>query len=155
MTRYLFPTFLSNREDYERAVQHWHRLWEQVDPISRSLYGWRTPWFSDGPEDLQDGNPIFTAISDDSSKAIRIIQASSGRGGVEFAMWLDTFGGSAKDPDTITELVIACVLSPQTSATALRYMTYWVMAGVAKTIDLPPREAPLGVGDLTIYAVAA
>src|SRR5262245_55378192 len=109
MNRYLFPHFQENRQEYLRAVDHWRHLWDTIDPLARVIYGWRHPWMEAGPLELQDGNPIFTAVSTEVRKGIRIIQSPPVQTrGVDFAVWLDSFGDDADDPG-ITELVIVCI----------------------------------------------
>jgi hypothetical protein len=137
MTKYLFPRFLEDRAEYEHALEHWNRLWDQVDPIQRDVHEWRSPWLNAGPRELQDGNPIFTAVSDKLRKGLRVIQSPPNTSAsADFVAWVDTFGGGVENPDSITELVISSVLSSLTSTQSLRLMTAWVLSGGSTTLPV-------------------
>lgn len=155
MTTYLFPRFLEDRTEYERALEYWNQLWDQVDPLQRDFHEWRSPWLNAGPEELQDGNPMFTAVSDKLRKGLRVIHSPPNTpASTDIVAWVDTFGGGAENPDSITELVISCVLSPLTSAQSLRLMTAWVLSGLSTTLPVTTELYPLM--DLNnAYAAAA
>jgi hypothetical protein len=135
---HLFPTFLTNESDYQRAEDFWTlEIWGKVSEISRTIGGWRPNWFQ--PQPPRDGNPIFTAISDVQRKAIRVIQYEPGADSLEFDFWLDTFGGSPTDPRAIRELVIACSLSTESAQKARELIASWVSGEIelANTTELP------------------
>jgi hypothetical protein len=98
---------------------------------------------------------MFTAISDKLRKGIRVIQSPPDTTvATEFVAWIDTFGGGTEDPDSITELVISCVLSPLTSAKSLRLMTAWVLSGSSTSLSVAPELYPLPDVN-AVYAFAA
>lgn len=112
MVKHLFPKFLEDLSEYERAEDYWLRLWRQIDDRHGRRRGWRQPWLSNGTmgngERLRDGNPIFSAYSPVTGCGIRVIQYPTTSSAVEFGYWLDTFGGKLGEPGVIRELVISC-----------------------------------------------
>jgi len=75
---------------------------------------------------INDGNPIFSSFSPILRRGIRIVQQEPIEPGLDFQVWLDSFGGSPSDPDSIDELVIACVLSDVAAYHAQLAMIAWV-----------------------------
>lgn len=141
---YLFPRFLEDRTEYNHALDYWNQLWSEVDRLQRDLYKWRSPWLNVEPEELQDGNPMFTAVSDTFRKGIRVIQSPPNTApSTDLVAWIDTFGGGVENPDSITELVISCVLSPRTSCKSLRFMRAWVLSGSSTTLPVTTELYPL------------
>ncbi|HET6883647.1 MAG TPA: hypothetical protein VFI31_26070 [Pirellulales bacterium] len=110
--------------EYTAAEQLWARVWAQVAEDDRLRGGWRAPWFK--PQPPNDGNPIFSAISESQRKAIRVIQYEPTSEDEEFDYWFDTFGGEATDADSIRELVIACALSVESAEAAGKLISSWV-----------------------------
>jgi hypothetical protein len=134
MANHLFPRFLEDRSEYRRAAAFWTQLWERIDLQGPSLRGWQHPWFAvdlDGPPDLLDGNPIFSAVSPERRQGVRIIQYPPTSGELELEWWLDTFGGPADDPDAIHELVISCALSDKAAAKATELIRAWLDGGLS------------------------
>ena len=89
---------------YVQMQAYWESIWAATPIFQRMLRGWRADWFKQQTD--RDGNPIFSAVSDDADKGIRIIQYEATSAEVELDFWLDTFGGDATQPGTIRELVI-------------------------------------------------
>ena len=155
MNTYLFAHFLIDPAEYHDSLNHWAILWDRVDPLERALYRWRTPWLHVDNADLRDGNPIFTALSESERKGIRIIQNSPSVPRTrDFAVWIDTFGGSVGDADSVTELVISCVLTALTSAESFKLMRDWVSAGSSTSLPITAEIRPFSVANAT-YALAA
>ena len=77
---------------------------------------------------------MFSAYSATARRGVRIIQHPPTNNQLEFAYWLDTYGGSDTDPESIQELVIACALSDAASVPAVSLMNAWV-AGESVRID--------------------
>jgi len=129
MVTHRFAGFLEDPAQYAHAVHYWAHLWDRIDPIQRSVRGWRQPWFSttlaNGTSEL-DGNPIFSAFSPSLRRGIRIIQYPPTAGSVEFDCWQDTFGGTRSDPEAIWELVISCALSDEAADRAFGAISEWV-----------------------------
>jgi hypothetical protein len=132
-----YKDFLKDPGQYALAERFWISLWDQIERDKRSRFGWQQPWFQPLPPHISQGNPIFSAISPELKRGIRIIQHEPTSPGLEIQAWPDTFGGSVTDPDSIRELVIACALSDVSARLALRMMESWV-AGDA--ISLPDRQ---------------
>ncbi len=129
MVKHLFRDFLESRDGYGSSVDQWVRLWNGIDSGLRARYGWRQPWLRTEWEKggaYMDGNPIFSAHTPSRQYAIRIIQYPPTSSDLEFDWWLDSFGGTATDPDSIDELVIACALSEEALADAFDLMQPWV-----------------------------
>lgn len=139
--RHLFAHFLTNSAEYSQAQAEWAKLWESIP--DRDEYGWRSGWFE--LQQANDGNPIFTAISDANQKAIRVIQYEPTSNDVEIDCWLDTFGGPVIDPSSIRELVIACALSDESKQIAHELMAAWVVGELELEKGLDSQFGPLRV----------
>lgn len=133
----LFPRFLEDDSEYVRASNHWKHLWHRIPKDVRLAYRWQHPWLEEEPPGIRDGNPIFTAVTPEFRKAIRIIQAPTTYDphSVDFFAWIDTFGGDFDDPAAIIELVISCVLTTVTSTHAFGLMEAWVLS--AASVEIP------------------
>jgi hypothetical protein len=130
----IHPAFLDDPQSYARARAYWVDLWERIDPVQRRRDHWETPWLSDGFADgspINDGNPIFSAVSRSNAKGIRIIQVPPEQDEV-WDFWLDTFGGLSGDPGIIDELVIYCALSQRTAVDAFSLMNSWVHGDIQR-----------------------
>jgi len=126
MITHLHSDFLQTDDAYGRAEQFWIELWNKVDPLFRSIYGWRSPWFQPLPRELSEGNPIFSAVSDRLRRGIRVIQYEPTELGPEILAYPDTFGGPASDPSSISELVISCAISDVVETSAFELIQRWV-----------------------------
>ena len=104
----LFADFEQDRDVYLQATQFWRDLWDSLQP--HSMADWQTPWFTTPAEGLQDGNPIFTAVSPSTRRGLRIIQFDRTEEQPPLRFWTNWFGGRAQ-PDAVEELVIACTLT--------------------------------------------
>ena len=124
----IYPNFLEDAVEYEASERYWVDLWGQVDEFSRDGFGWSYPWVGTGSPLIKDGNPIFSAHSPELRRGVRIIQAEPLDSELEIQVWLGTFGGDEYDPESVHELVIACVLSDVASRIALSMITPWVQA---------------------------
>ena len=136
MVKHFFPNFLESTADYALAEGYWIDLWEQIDVDLRRRNGWERPWFHPLPPSLSEGNPIFSAVSPTLNRGIRIIQSAPTEPSLEFVAYLDTFGGSMSDPNSIRELVISCALSDLAATTALSLIRPWI-EGEDVSLDLP------------------
>ncbi len=123
----IYPRFLHDKSEYGLAELYWENLWKGIAPLEQLRDEWRPRWFA--PRPIRDGNPIFTAISTRQAKAVRIIQYDPEMKDIEFDWWLDTYGEVPLDPSAIRELVIACILTPETSTKAADLMKQWVSFG--------------------------
>jgi hypothetical protein len=124
MITHLYSHFLTSPQEYVEVEEYWISLWEQVDPDTR--LGWKQPWFEPLPPSISEGNPIFTAVSQSTRRAIRVIQFEPTEPTLELVAYLDTFGGTFTDPKAIHELVISCALSDIAALQALSLMQSWV-----------------------------
>ena len=125
---HLFENFMTDASAYANAESYWLALWNSIPEFERMLDNWRTNWFT--PQLPRDANPIFSAVSENQKKGIRIIQYEPTSGGMEFDCWLDTFGGPPTDPKAIRELVIACALSDDSARAACNAMSEWIRGEV-------------------------
>jgi hypothetical protein len=133
----LFPNFLTDDSEYAHAQGEWARIWEAIPAHDRASFGWRAGWFKLAPPN--DGNPIFTAISDAQQKAIRVIQYEPTMDSMEFDFWIDNYGGNVIEPTSIRELVIACALSTESAQRAFDLMSSWVVGDIEITRAEPIR----------------
>ncbi len=69
---FLFPDFLTDRQQYHDAETLWQRRWVKLLERLREAEVWESPWmgttFGDGTPML-DGDPIFSAVSAERCKA--------------------------------------------------------------------------------------
>ena len=126
MVRHFFSRFLHDEAEYRASERFWLDLWNQIDSRDRFGYGWKAPWFEPLPPDLSEGNPIFSAVSVELRRGIRIIQDEPKEGGLELVAYPDTFDGPIHDPRSIKELVVSCALSDVAARVALEFMRPWV-----------------------------
>jgi hypothetical protein len=135
MVKHLFPDFLEDERVYLEAERFWIDLWEKIDTKTRVRHGWKQPWFQPLTPSISEGNPIFSAVSLQERRGIRIIQSVPVEKVLEFLAYPDTFGGSIFDPNAINELVISCALSDEAARLALSKMVDWV-EGKAVSFDV-------------------
>jgi len=140
MASYMFPNFLQDRVEYQRSRDHWAAVWAHVNPVRRTLDGWESPWMTVTSPELEEGNPIFTAVSSELRKGLRVIQSTPDQVAAPLLTWIDTFGGRITDPDSIVELVVVCVPTPSTVAKASRLIRDWVETGPSWTLTISAPE---------------
>jgi len=126
MVKHIYASFLRDTTEYALSERHWNELWHGVEPHGRMVYGWQSPWFQPLPPALGEGNPIFSAVSQELRRGIRIIQHEPTGPVLEIQVWTDYFGGRYCDPDSIEEIVISCALSDSASRVALSLMEPWI-----------------------------
>jgi hypothetical protein len=125
---HLFPHFLNDDSEYAQAQAYWEQIWKDTSAADRTYAAWRSGWFNlSGPN---DGNPIFTAVSELERKGIRAIQYAPSSNELELDFWLDTFGGAPTDPDAIQELVIVCSLSVESAIYARNLISAWLVGPI-------------------------
>jgi hypothetical protein len=122
--KHLYPHFLTDVQEYALVERFWVDLWLRIDPNTRQ--GWQQPWFQPLPPRISEGNPIFTAVSRERRRAVRVIQFEPTENNLEFVAYPDTFGGQFSDPSVIHELVISCALSDMAAMYAQSLMRSWV-----------------------------
>ena len=124
---YLFPNFLTDYQVYQDAECLWRDRWDQLIRFLGASELWESPWmgttFGDGTPML-DGNPIFSAVSTERRQGVRVIQLEPAGNPKEISIWVDKFAKG--EPQEITELVIACVLSNETLLYAIDAMEQWI-----------------------------
>jgi hypothetical protein len=126
MVKNLFGNFLEDPDEYQQSERYWMGVWSEVVGSARYDDKWQTPWLGTGSLLIKDGNPIFSAFSPVLRRGIRVVQQEPIEPGLDFQVWLDTFGGGPTDPDSVHELVIACVLSDVAAYHARTSMMTWV-----------------------------
>jgi hypothetical protein len=126
MVAFLFPRFLKNAREYEKAQRLWQSQWQDLVARAGQTDHWECPWlntaFADGTP-CRDGNPIFSAVNRQDSLGIRVIQLEP-RKAAEISHWTDEFGQGS---DAIRELVISCALTEQALQKAVALMNDWVI----------------------------
>jgi hypothetical protein len=128
----MFFDFLKGPARYAEAEEYWRELWARVVRSVGLETEWRSPWlttcFADGTP-FRDGNPIFSAVSDQRRLGVRIIQCAAGPSDEpEVNWWTDSFG-DPEESDAIRELVIHCAPAVQTEGIILRLLSGWVSRG--------------------------
>jgi hypothetical protein len=136
MVDYLFPHFLSDPREYERAESLWRERWNDLLRSAGQEGLWEAPWvnihFVNGIP-MRDGNPIFSAISPQRKLAIRVIQLEPSDNPQDFYVWTDTFAEGSRE--SVKELVISCVLTHETLSEAVKLMQQWI---TEEKITQPP-----------------
>lgn len=126
MSEWLFRNSLENAKVYEKAQSFWESLWQKLVREGSVDHSWQTPWMINK---LQDGNPIFTAVSKRYHLGVRIIQEDpQDPDDIDLDCWVDHFGEKTS-PDAIRELVIACCPSRENVAEVERLLREWVETG--------------------------
>ena len=126
MVENLFENFLGDPHQYQQSEEFWKDLWRDVVRSAGHHDDWLTPWLGTGSPLIKDGNPVFSAFSPLLRRGIRIVQQEPVEPGLDFQVWLDAFGGPPTDPESINELVVACVLSDVAAHYARSAMMAWV-----------------------------
>ena len=132
MVQHLFPKFLDDPSEYQRAQVHWERLVDQAAKEAGQQGEWR-PWmvksFADGTPLPLDGNPIFEAKSSRLNRAVRIVQSPPESDEPVIVAYLDRVGGEGpENTPTTDELVITLALSEETKSIAERLIRLWTNA---------------------------
>jgi hypothetical protein len=133
MIYHLFPTFLSNIEEYRASEHFWQDLCENILIKKEQKKQWK-PWLNvhyvDGTPFL-NGNPIYSLISPDGKKGICIIQEEPSRKKIRITAWMDRFGDIEEGDKFVEELVIACELSEESSKIANELIEIWVETNIS------------------------
>jgi hypothetical protein len=131
MSEYLYANFLHDPEEYAQAQEFWKEQWQELISGLGEDHHWVIhsggTFFADGTP-CRDGNPIFSAVSLVRGLGIRIIQVEPNDNPREFGFWTDKLG---EDDQALSELVIACVLTRETTAHAKNLITDWVTKRIA------------------------
>lgn len=135
MPEFLFPDFLADPKRYCEAEEYWRNLWPKVVGSAGQASAWRSPWlttcFADGTP-FRDGNPIFSAVSDQRRLGVRIIQVEADPSDEPaVSWWIDSFGDPSES-DAIRELVISCAPAVQTEGEVFRLLSGWVSRGAVE-----------------------
>jgi hypothetical protein len=127
MVNYLFAHFLSDPREYKQAETVWRACWDDLVRRVGQQELWKSPWantYSVNGTPIQDGNPIFSAISPRRRLGVRVIQLEPADNPRELYVWTDTFAEGS--PEEIKELVVSCVLTNQTLHDAVDLMKQWI-----------------------------
>jgi len=139
MVQPLLADFLNDRRQYGEAERLWRARWEELLRRVGQEAEWVSPWlkttFADGTP-FADGNPIFSAVAPQRRLGVRVIQLEPSEDPPELSFWIDTFAEG--EPESIKELVIACVLTPQRLDECLGLMERWI---TGEEIDPPAQES--------------
>jgi hypothetical protein len=134
MTKELFPGFLADASQYERAEGYWRDLWRGLLTQVGQADQWRSPWLTSE----HDGNPIFSAICSGRRLGVQVIQhVAESPEEIDLDWWIDWFGEES-DPDSVRKLVISCVLTDRTAPLIAGYLRQWVRTGQVSATEPPP-----------------
>lgn len=141
MVRYLFPNFLHDEREYEQTEALWRERWHDLVRGLGQERSWESPWlntaFADGTT-CRDGNPIFSAVSPQRRLGVHVVQLEPSDNPKEFYVWTDTFAEGF--PESTKELVISCVLTPETLNEAMEMIRQWI----TEEKIVPPPESNSG-----------
>src|SRR6266705_5353243 len=122
---HLATRFSHSEADYGEAEQLWRDVWSRALAAVPVESEWQTPWFKP-IANWHEGNPIFSAISIDSRRAVRvIIHEPTDDPSDRLESWIDC----REVPERgvyVTELVIDCVLSRRALMEAEILITEWL-----------------------------
>jgi hypothetical protein len=143
MPIYKFKNFLSDPQVYAEAEKYWYDLFRSILATSEKKAQWKK-WFDtsflDGTP-IRDGNPIYSMVSHELRKGVRIIQDEPDPSCPEIVAWMGTFGDYSCE-ECIEELVISCVLSDETEKVARKLIYAFVVD------NLPRQEMEKLIGSL-------
>jgi len=124
MDRYRYVSFLSSASEYEASEQFWNALFVGVFPDESRLKKWVTQFgalLGNGTV-LKDGNPIFSAQSDDDKKYIRIVQLEPKEDEKNFLAWM-----KYDSEECFSELTISCAICNRTEVMAKKLIEKFVI----------------------------
>lgn len=130
MTQCLLPNFLQDPKEYQSAETLWRSRFNQLVSDAGESHLWHSPWIDTSSGDatpFRDANPIFSAVCPSRRLGIRIIQLPPTPGAKPLTFWTDKFAQG--DPEEIDELVISCILTDDTLATASDLIGSWINDG--------------------------
>ncbi len=152
---FLFPNFLRDPGEYDRAQALWAEKWEELVRDAGQAGTWESPFYAatfvDGTA-CRDGNPIFSAADPVRRIGVRVIQFEPAEETGELVSWRNTFAKG--EPEEIEELVISCSLTDATMAKACELIRRWITSdpggGDSGSIwnqsfspDLAPADRPI------------
>jgi hypothetical protein len=152
MSRFLFPDFLNDPQQYHEAEGLWLKAWKELADEVGQAQLWESPFYTttfvDGTP-CRDGDPIFSAVNPTRRLGVRIIQFEPTGDAEEIVSWLDTFAKG--EPEEVRELVISCSLTDSTLSKARDLIRRWmteghVDAGLGSAVDqsFSPDVTPAG-----------
>ena len=126
MTTWLFQSFLDNPAEYQRAQQHWERLFRNSLP---RIYPYEQLTINNFNNPNSDGNPIFAGICRSLQLAVRVIQQPVGEpDDIDLDCWVDSIS-SKPGGLGIRELVISCCPSEENLPDVKRILSEWFTRG--------------------------
>lgn len=132
MSDILYPNFLDDLAQYEQAEAYWQRRWSELIRKERQEHLWKSPWLKaniNHSMPTPDGKPIFSAICEKYSYAIRVNQLDPSKNRSECTHWSDAYG----DLDEITVVVVACTMTEQHVRHALN-QAHWFIANIRSAL---------------------
>lgn len=128
MDKVLFASFLTDQVVYREASNLWFEALNSVFRTNDKHELWKTPWlntrFANG-DLVCDGNPIYSAICDAESKAIRIVQKDPDQSET-FESWVEATDWVTICDRGVYMLTIVCVLTSGTLARSIELFQRWV-----------------------------
>jgi len=136
----LYRNFLRDPREYVLLENWWRRLADNI-LTARGERQWE-PWFSHcylNGKPFRDGNPIFSAVSPDGARAVRIIQVGIeelGTDGDESRLSAELLQHPQTRDKLKEELVIRCVLYREDVATIRELLEYWMSGQSASKVQM-------------------
>jgi hypothetical protein len=134
MIRSIYPNFLSQPQEYDKAEAVWKDRWQQLLSRAGESQLWKTPWlnstFADGTP-CRDGNPILSSVCTSRRLGVQVIQHDPKDGPDDFVFWTDTFAEG--QPQEVRTLVISCVLNDATIQRASELLEDWINRGEVRS----------------------
>ncbi len=138
-----YKNFLQELKLYNECEKIWGDLFKSKMPsmsVAASWNNWLKKSYSNG-QFRMDGNPIFSAISLEMKKAVKVVQYPSGEGYVDAAR-IELFGDDF-DEEKISVLVFSCVLSQASVDNFKELLNSWINGEADKEVKQKISELDL------------
>src|SRR4051812_36610846 len=121
--KHISKGFLSDSKLYQQTMKQWDSLVRNVIKDEDNYRTWLNNKTVNGTL-LMDGNPIYSLIRKDNSKALRILQDEPRSKYPYMHVWHEVFD-KGEDGDNIPVLVITLELSHKTKMESLHLIEMW------------------------------
>jgi hypothetical protein len=127
MVHIIHERFLEDSDEYQAAEDYWVKL---AKGVAKELgveewKSWISRSYADGTPWEQDGNPIFSARSEELERGVRVMQHTPTSDDIEIAAWLKNYPEEFIDLPR-DELVINIGLSEESGEKARQLLRIWM-----------------------------
>ena len=122
-TRHIHKDFMKSKDAYLDTMKYWEKHVLNVLQEETNYSSWLSNKSNNGSL-IIDGNPIYSLIKKDKSKALRIVQEEPRSKNPYMQAWTEIFD-EEEDGENIQVLVISLELSNKTSMDSLLLIEHW------------------------------